>query len=190
MANSSENSVTIKWSLPENIDPELDVLMTTPAGVSINMRDKSECRFNIQARLKKSTNTIPIINNDPTDFSRLYKNADIDIKKFTVTIGENLIEDTPGLPETFYLKQNYPNPFNPETNIEFGLPEAGQVTLKIYNTLGQEVRTLVNSDLPTGMHKIKWDGINNSGIRVASGVYVYRITANNKTRIKKMLLIR
>ncbi|MFC1564987.1 cadherin-like domain-containing protein, partial [candidate division KSB1 bacterium] len=190
MAKSSDNSVTLKWNIPDNIDPEQDVVLTTPAGESIDMRDHSEYKYGIQTQLQKDTDNIPKVNNDPTDFSSLYKSADIDLQKFKVTVGKDLIDDTPPVPEAFYLKQNYPNPFNPETNIEFGLPEAGNVSLKIYNTLGQEVRMLINNDLPAGIHRLKWDGRNNTGNRVATGVYIYRITANNKTQIKKMLLIR
>lgn len=68
---------------------------------------------------------------------------------------------------------NYPNPFNPETKIRFELPEPAQVSLIIYNLLGEEVRTLVNTDLEANFHTIRWDGKNDSGEEVPSGVYIY-----------------
>jgi len=98
-----------------------------------------------------------------------------------------LISETPA---SFSLLQNYPNPFNPETNIQFQLPEAAEVQLKIYNLLGQEVRTLVNENHEAGFHTVYWDGKNNNGDLVASGVYVYVIRANQYTEVKKMMLMK
>ncbi|NIR51631.1 T9SS type A sorting domain-containing protein [candidate division KSB1 bacterium] len=80
------------------------------------------------------------------------------------------------LPKTFDLEQNFPNPFNPSTVIRFKLPEAAQVTLTIYDVLGRRVRTLVsNAAYAAGVHKLTWDGRDDSGNSAASGVYVYRI---------------
>jgi hypothetical protein len=94
------------------------------------------------------------------------------------------------IPITYRLYQNYPNPFNPSTTIEFQLPEATHVHLKIYDILGREVRTLINEQFPSGIHRVHWDGKNNSGITVASGVYLYRIRARNFISVKKSVLIR
>jgi len=93
-------------------------------------------------------------------------------------------------PTTYKLHQNYPNPFNPETTIKFELPKPGMVRIVIYNILGQEVRTLVNSEHKAGYHMLKWDGADNSGRSVASGMYIYRIIATDYVQAKKMLLIR
>jgi flagellar hook assembly protein FlgD len=81
------------------------------------------------------------------------------------------------LPEGYTLEQNYPNPFNPETEIRFTLPEAGQVTVKIFNTTGQEIRTLANGTFQAGYQTLRWDGRDQSGNAVAAGVYLYQITA-------------
>ncbi|MCP4726238.1 MAG: T9SS type A sorting domain-containing protein, partial [bacterium] len=94
------------------------------------------------------------------------------------------------LPDEFGLADNYPNPFNPVTRIRFQLPMASHVTLKIYNILGQEVATLVNRDMTAGFKYIRWNGTNNFGKRVASGVYIYRIEAGNFKMSKKMTLIK
>ena len=100
------------------------------------------------------------------------------------------IGDDNALPKEFALKQNYPNPFNPETWIAFDLPQAVNVTIAIYNTLGQKVRTLVNESTAAGSYKILWNGTNDQGNNVASGVYVYSIKAGNFTEAKKMTLMR
>jgi hypothetical protein len=106
------------------------------------------------------------------------------------SIPEELAEEEITLPEAFGLSQNYPNPFNPETTIQFQLPEASHVVLKIFNLLGEEVRTLVNSQHQAGYHTIKWDGTDESGNSVSNGVYLYRIQAGSFSKIMKMSLLR
>jgi hypothetical protein len=90
----------------------------------------------------------------------------------------------------FRLEKNFPNPFNPETVLKFNLPEASHVSLNVYNILGQVVRTLVNEELPAGIHSVTWDGKNGQGSDVASGVYFYRIKAGNFASVRKMTLMR
>lgn len=94
------------------------------------------------------------------------------------------------VPAEFALLQNYPNPFNPQTRIRFQLPEASNVVLKVYNILGQEVRTLVNGKLTAGYHSMLWDGKNDAGARIASGIYIYRIKAGKFQAVKKMVLLK
>ena len=93
-------------------------------------------------------------------------------------------------PRQFALDQNYPNPFNPATTIRYELPQAAQVTLKLYNLLGQEVSTLVNERQEAGFHTILWNGRNGAGRTVASGVYFYRLEAGEFAKVKKMLLVK
>ena len=98
------------------------------------------------------------------------------------------------LPKEFTLLQNYPNPFNPQTEIEYELPEAANVRLTVYNLLGQELSTIVDNQQEAGFHKATWFGRNNNGQSLASGVYIYKLTANSPTRsfeqVRKMVLLR
>ena len=95
-----------------------------------------------------------------------------------------------GIPVTFALEQNYPNPFNPSTTINFALPKDAGVSLKVYDVLGREVRTLVNDKVNAGYHEVVWDGRNAFGAQVASGMYIYRITAGDFTSSKKMMMLK
>jgi hypothetical protein len=94
------------------------------------------------------------------------------------------------IPTRFALYQNYPNPFNPTTQIRFDLKADVDVRLVIFNVLGQEVQTLIAATMPAGAHHITWDGMDNSGQLVGSGLYIYRITAGTFVDQKKMLLTR
>ncbi|MCB0304106.1 MAG: T9SS type A sorting domain-containing protein, partial [Calditrichaeota bacterium] len=87
------------------------------------------------------------------------------------------------------LQQNYPNPFNPSTTIEYDLPEDGRIALVIYNNLGQKIRTLYEGTQLAGTHRISWDGRDDRGKALASGVYFYTLKAANIVQTKKMLLI-
>ena len=93
--------------------------------------------------------------------------------------------NTNGVATTFELSQNYPNPFNPSTQIEFSVPQQSTVQLKVYNTLGQLVATLVNGNLSAGSHSVTFDARN-----LASGLYIYRLSAGNFTSVKKMMLLK
>jgi uncharacterized repeat protein (TIGR01451 family) len=88
----------------------------------------------------------------------------------------------------FSLGDAYPNPFNPETEISFSLPERAEVSLVIYNVLGEKVRTLVNGEMSAGTHTISWKGTDEAGNPVASGIYFYKLSAGDLTATKKMVL--
>ncbi len=98
--------------------------------------------------------------------------------------------DNGNLPIDYHLYQNYPNPFNPNTTIEFNLPTRSVVTLLIYNLLGQQVKELINQKFSAGNYRVTWDGINNSGVKVSSGIYLYRIKTESFTATKKMVLLK
>jgi hypothetical protein len=93
-------------------------------------------------------------------------------------------------PSRYELYQNYPNPFNPTTVIEYALPEAGQVKIEIYNLAGQKVRTLVDSYHEAGKYRIHWDGTDDNGARVSSGIYIYRLVSSGNVIARKMILLK
>jgi len=101
----------------------------------------------------------------------------------SLVTSENSIVET--LPVDYKLDQNYPNPFNPKTNISYSVKEKGFVTLKVYNSLGKEVASLVNDNRESGKYELQWDASNYS-----SGVYFYKMTANNYSETKKMMVIK
>jgi hypothetical protein len=94
------------------------------------------------------------------------------------------------LPATFELSANYPNPFNPSTTIRYGIPQDGPVSLVIYNILGQQIRTLVDTPMMAGRYSVVWDGRNQSGTTLSSGVYFYRLQAGPTALVRKMLLLK
>ncbi len=94
------------------------------------------------------------------------------------------------VPAVYTLAQNYPNPFNPSTTIKFDMPVKGHVSLKIYNVAGQLVRTLTNEVWEAGNHSKSWNGTNDLGSSVASGVYFYKLNAGDYESTKKMILLR
>ena len=87
--------------------------------------------------------------------------------------------------DSYELSQNYPNPFNPTTTIEYKIPESGLVTIKVYDILGREVQTLVDQQLQPGFYSVQFDGSN-----LASGIYFYRIKADNFVQTKKLMLLK
>ncbi len=99
-------------------------------------------------------------------------------------------DEISNIPKTFYLKQNYPNPFNPETTIKFGLPRQAKVKIEIYNILGQRVRVLLNKEMEAGAFKATWNGRNDLGLQVTSGVYIYRIVSRDFIKTRKMVFIK
>ncbi|MBT4497614.1 MAG: DUF362 domain-containing protein [Gemmatimonadetes bacterium] len=98
--------------------------------------------------------------------------------------------ETSGLPIGFELGANYPNPFNPETVIPYSLPGPGPVELTIFDVRGAKVRTLVDQVLPGGSHATRWDGRNDAGQQVASGIYLYRLAISNAEQTERMTLVR
>jgi flagellar hook assembly protein FlgD len=103
---------------------------------------------------------------------------------------ETGIRDKTTPPGAFRLRQNYPNPFNPSTMISFQLPSDSRVTLVIHNVLGQKVKTLADVVMTAGEHSRTWDGTDDGGGLLSSGVYICRLTTLHGMMNMKMLLIR
>ncbi len=101
------------------------------------------------------------------------------------------VEDDPNyLIHSFKLIQNYPNPFNPSTTIDYSIPKTEDVTLEVYNLLGQRVVTLVDENQTAGKHTVQWNGLSQGGQQVSSGVYFYKLVSGEYSNIKKMMLLR
>jgi len=101
------------------------------------------------------------------------------------------IDDNSGtIPNSFTLSQNYPNPFNPSTEISFTIPVNGQVKLTVFDLLGRNVKTLISEELTAGSHEITWEGNDESGKNVASGIYLYKLETAGMNQVKMMTLIR
>ncbi|MBL7960547.1 fibronectin type III domain-containing protein, partial [bacterium] len=121
-------------------------------------------------------------NDRPTSFKVFAGSAD--------WVEQNVQQLEKELPQTFALHQNYPNPFNPTTRIAFDVAQSGNVKIKIYNVLGQEVATVVNRYYETGRYNIEWNGRDDMGRQLSSGVYIYRLETGKVSRVKKMLLVK
>jgi hypothetical protein len=102
---------------------------------------------------------------------------------YTAIVLPSSVENEGEQPNEYFLAQNYPNPFNPSTKISYGIQEAGVVNLKVYNILGSEVTTLVNEHKPVGNYEVSFEKS-----KLASGIYIYRLTINNFVQTRKMIL--
>ncbi len=102
----------------------------------------------------------------------------------------NLTNTVSELPSSYTLTQNYPNPFNPETLIRYALPQDDYVKLNVYNTMGQQIRTLVDGQKSAGSYQVVWNGKNDSGLNVPSGMYFYVMESSNFKKQMKAILIR
>jgi hypothetical protein len=109
-----------------------------------------------------------------------------------------MLDDTPSatggggdvLPVSFELRQNFPNPFNPTTRIVFTQPKTALVRLELYNILGQKIRTLVDNQMSAGVHSVEWNGADDNGRAVASGIYFYRLKSDSFVSTRKMVLLK
>ncbi len=100
------------------------------------------------------------------------------------------VTDNPNIPKVLELCQNFPNPFNPETHVAYTLCARGQVLIRVFDLLGREIRTLVDDIQQAGTHTTTWDGRDNRGRVVGSGIYLYQLSTSGFTQARKMTLLR
>jgi len=122
-------------------------------------------------------------NNSNSDFDNFCVSSAVSASNDWIEMGNGVADAT--LPDGFLLSQNYPNPFNPTTKIEFNLPTASDVTLEVYNVLGQRVITLVEGPQAAGLHSVTWNSVDQSGHTVSSGIYFYRLIAGDRVESRK-----
>ena len=176
-AETRENSIMLSWEVEEEVSG-YNLLR------SINREDNYS---NINSNLL----TVNTYKDTQVEMATIYyyKLEVIDRDGMSIVFGP-ILASIKNVPNQFALRQNYPNPFNPETTIRFDLPTAAPVKLNIYNAKGQLVRTLVNEKMESGYHNICWDGTDETGYPVASGVYFYRINADKFNASKKMVMLK
>lgn len=167
---------------------ELDLLRGVPAGMRIDPHHRQWQRVTLPLDLLNITGPIEEITFSGNLAGAVYLD---DLRLVAATpritaVTERLDATTPA---TFALSQNYPNPFNPETTIRFDLPTAGQVDLTVYNMAGQRVAELASGFREMGSYTLRWDGTDDAGRALASGVYFYRLVSGERVESRKLLLL-
>ncbi|GAB4372184.1 MAG: hypothetical protein Kow0042_15370 [Calditrichia bacterium] len=155
--------------------------ITNQQTVTLNIQGFAGRTVIIKPGIQLSNISLTALNFNAGD---VYLPVSVTPKEQTAQTYRNLI------PATIMLNSNYPNPFNSVTIIHYQLPASERVELTIYNLLGQKVKTLVSGLKPAGQHRVTWDGRDDAGREVASGVYIYRLQAGSYTAVRKMLLLR
>lgn len=125
----------------------------------------------------------------PVQVTNISNSADTMTADFSVQVPTD-VDDFFNRPKNFQMAQNYPNPFNPATTISYTLAKSGRVKLEVFNLLGEKVKTLVFAEQRAGLHQENWDGKDQSGRSVSSGLYLYRLRLENFSQTKKMMLVR
>jgi hypothetical protein len=187
----------IEFSSVSN-NPE-DMVISTPLGQGYYLRaegllrtlmyDRAGQKY-IDAGVNNFMADMPFVLTNPNDVS-VAKIVLVDINTRKL---QNIVIQTiygqPTLPLDYILFQNYPNPFNPSTSVKFQVPKTSDVTVKIYDMLGQEVRTLFAGEVMRGTYTVEWDGLNDAGQQMSSGSYIYRMIAGEFMQAKKMVYVK
>lgn len=180
------------------------VFTVTPRDQYYNVNSKQQVIVNVSSNQTSGFNvgSNPKVIQGPTSFTGtlsgargnliiyVFNNTNANLLGQSAPVFVTGVEEGAGLPKTFALDQNYPNPFNPTTNIKFDLPKMTNVKIVIYDILGREVRTLVDGNMAAGRYTETWNGLNDHGQQVGTGVYFYRMEAGSFVSMKKMLLLK
>ncbi len=166
-----QNQYNCHFGLDPNLAYDIEVVFTT--------------RTNGQNHIFNNNSHPELGNYIPTHHGHF-----LEVRDSVVTVTYVKVQKQPLIIKTFKLYQNYPNPFNNTTIIPFSLSKKTFVNISIFDITGKVVITLLNKSMITGNHKIKWDGNNNRGKAVSSGIYLVRLIADNKSTFKKIVLIR
>ncbi len=166
------------------VSPPFAVSVNSPVTPPFNIASGDSAMVEISCFLTTqgvATGTIQIISNSPTNPDTVGVMAEVPV---------SIDESKNSIPTRFELSQNYPNPFNPSTKIEFGIPEKSFTKVVVFNSLGQEVRTLVSEVLAPAFYVFDWNGKDNSNKTVASGVYFVKLEAGKFSQTRKMTFLK
>jgi len=194
LSESKEYAQNIVSSSPEGAFWDIKInTQLENKNVTLLFEEKTSLPENFKMWLldKEIRSSVPIINNrvsvNISEKKEKFLRLIIGTDEFAKEVSENI----PLLPSEYVLFQNFPNPFNPETNISYTLKERSTVSLEIFDILGRKVKSLLTQEFQNaGLQNVKWDGTNYSGIRAASGIYIYQLKANTFIASKKMILLK
>lgn len=185
---TADTLLEVKWSRSFDIDP-LDSVTV----YEMIVLDESQVMV-LDTIFTDTLNYLPILNNATYEWFVLAKDTRGGVTSsdtFTVIFDIQVsIDEVAGIPKTFALNQNYPNPFNPTTFIKYDLPKEAIVKIVIYDLMGRKVRTLVNEKQNAGYKSIIWNGRDNNGQMVSSGMYIYQMITDEFQKTKKMMLLK
>ena len=189
----------------------LQPLNNTAAVLTWNLPVQSESPLKYDLQYSKNSNfsnavTVPNLNNPSTLVSGLEPNSTYywrvlskadngSISSYSTTAafkttGTTAVGENEVIPTDYELAQNYPNPFNPTTRINFSIPQNSFVSIRVFDILGREVKTLIDQQMTAGSHSVEWNADNNLGGKVSTGMYIYRITAGSFVATRKMSFIK
>jgi hypothetical protein len=194
-ALSSDQAGFIVWSesLAENIPLNWKLLGESVEFITANpiKEMKIDAVYQVESTLDESKIGIYEYQTDHWEYVGGHgKDGKVSATTHGGKIGVFYNPDQTSVPRDFSLSQNYPNPFNPTTTLRYNIAATGKVTMKVYNILGQEVRTLVNAVKEPGYYEVMWDGRSDRGAEVSSGMYFYRMEAGKFTQTKRMLFVK
>ncbi len=175
--------VSSMYDLKADMQPGNDAVVNLHFTVTDEQLDKITLDAD---KTRAPQHTMLLIENRVVDDGREVVDFSPDFKAREILLSAKLAT----VPKEYSLRGNYPNPFNAKTIISFALPKESRVTLDIYNILGQKVRTLVDGTMPAGNYNQEWDGTDHNGLGVSSGVYLYKLKADEFTRVNRMTLLK
>ncbi|HTR82430.1 MAG TPA: T9SS type A sorting domain-containing protein [Bacteroidota bacterium] len=191
-AETQSNTVVLDWQTKTEVNNAgFNVLRQDPNSSSYKLIASYSTTVSLKGMGFSSSGRKYIFTDTDVHTASTYSYKIQSVSSDGITKDYSPISVTVDVPKSFTVGQNYPNPFNPSTTISYDIPTTGKVVLKIYDILGQQVRTLVDEIQAPGSYKAVWNGDTNSGEKVGSGVYFYDVTFQNGTRfVKKMTLMK
>ena len=180
----SQNSVTLTWDRPRDIDD-----FSQDGLIGYHIYRDNEPLTEIPIASEDYTDTLTSSGTYVYSVRAVYTIGLSETISIEVEITVSDIDEVTPINKTF-LKGNYPNPFNPETTIQFDLVKDSEISIEIYNIKGQKVRTLFSGQMNRGSHTKIWNGTDDHGQNVSSGIYFYRLIADDVTSTRRMVLMK